>query len=232
MGWREYAETLPNLAPVVFDVTSGRVALIIVDMQYVDAHRDYGLAVKLRDTYPEACDRYFTEIETTVLPNCVQLLEAFRAAGELVVHITYGPELADGRDIPVIRRRPTPRPPGIYSRGTFEHQILPELAPLDGEPVLNKTSRSAFASTGLDQMLRNIGIDTVVVVGVTTSSCIENTARAAADLGYQTVVVEDAVAEFDEESHNATLRQMAIRLGRVWTTQETLGEIKRVGGGG
>ena len=63
------------------------------------------------------------------------------------------------------------------------------------------------------------------MVGVSTSSCVETTARDAADRGWKVVIVEDATAEIDEPSHEATLRQFAVRFGRVWTVEETLSAL-------
>ena len=63
--------------------------------------------------------------------------------------------------------------------------------------------------------LLNLGVDGLLVAGVSTSSCVETTARDAADRGFKVVIVEDATAEIDEPSHDATLRQFAVRWGRV-----------------
>ena len=71
----------------------------------------------------------------------------------------------------------------------------------------------------------NFGLETLVIAGVSTSSCVETTARDAADRGFRVAIVEDATAELDEPSHDATLRQFAVRWGRVWTTDETLNEL-------
>src|SRR5262249_27725239 len=144
-----------------------------------------------------------------------------------VIHLTIGPVLADGSDMVRLRRpdKASGLTPIFYHVGTKEHEILPELTPIEGELVLNKTTRGAFNSTAIERVLRNLGVETIVVCGVSTSSCVETTARDAADRGFQTVIVEDATAELDEPSHEATLRQFAVRFGRVWTTQETLKEL-------
>lgn len=227
MSWREDVELLPNLSPTEFNVALGSVALVIIDMQYVDAHRDYGLGEALKQSHPEVWDRYFGLVEEVVTPNCSTLLELFRNLGELVIHVTYGPELPDGSDLVPIRRRGI-KPPGLHPVGSFVHKILPPLEPREGELVINKTSRSVFNSTAIETVLRNVGVETVIVVGVTTSSCVETTARDAADRGFQTVVVEDAVGELDEDSHNATLRQIAMRFGRVWTTEQVIAELREL----
>ncbi len=230
MGWREEAAELPDLSPGEFELTAGGTALVIVDMQYVDAHREHGLGEAFRETYPDVWDYYFTRVERFVVPNCAQLLDAFRGHGMRVMHLTLGPQLADGSDLHDLRRPKTApgMTPMLHHVGSDTHRILPELAPLDDEVVINKTSRSAFNSTAIDQVLRNLGISGLIIAGVSTSACVETTARDAADRGYRVAIVEDATAEFDEGSHEATLKAWVMRWGRVWTTAETLAELERL----
>jgi nicotinamidase-related amidase len=234
MTWREEAARLPNLSPAEFVLNPETTGLLVIDMQYVDAHRDHGLGKSLKETHPEVWDYYFTRIERTVVPGCRRLVDAFRAAGSRVIFITLGPELPDGSDMVALRRPKVA--PGLeamlYGRGTFEHKILEELAPQPGELVINKTSRGAFNSTAIERQLLNLGLDGLIVAGVSTSSCVETTARDAADRGWKVTIVEDATAEFDEPSHDATLRQFAVRWGRVWTVEETLAELNMSGAGG
>ena len=232
MAWRDEAAVLPNLSPTAFDLTQAGTALVIVDMQYVDAHRDHGLGESLRESYPEVWEYYFGRIERLVIPNCAQLLDVFRGYGMRVIHLTLGPQLADGADLPALRRPETAAglAPLLHHSGTFAHGILPELQPIEGEPVVNKTSRSAFNSTAIDQLLRNLEVTCLIVAGVSTSSCVETTARDAADRGYRVAIIEDASAELDEPSHDATLRQFAVRWGRVWTTAEAMAELRKLNG--
>ncbi|HKP17924.1 MAG TPA: isochorismatase family cysteine hydrolase [Gaiellaceae bacterium] len=223
-GWRERAARLPSLAPQRLELRRETCALLVVDLQYMDAHRDHGLGQALRESHPDLWGYYYGRIEKTVLPTTRRLLDAFRSFGGRVLYLTLGPALADGSDM-VPLRRPEVAPgltAAFHHQGTFEHGILPEVAPAPGELVVNKTSRGAFASTALEHVLRNMGVETLVVAGVSTSSCVESTAREAADRGFGVVIVEDATAEFDEESHEASLCQFAVRWGRVWTCDETL----------
>jgi nicotinamidase-related amidase len=228
MGWREEAALLPNFSPSEFALDAATTGLIVVDMQYVDAHREYGLGVHLKENFPEVWDYYFTRVEESVIPNCRRALGAFREYGMRVIHLTVGPVLADGMDMVRLRRPKVAEGllPMLHHAGTFEHQILPELAPIEGEVVINKTSRGAFNSTAIERVLLNLGLESLIVVGVSTSSCVETTARDAADRGFNVVIVEDGTAEMDEPSHDATLRQFAVRWGRVWTTDETLGHLR------
>jgi nicotinamidase-related amidase len=233
MGWREEVAALPDLSPKDFALRRETTGLLLIDMQYVDAHRDYGLGKSLKASHPAVWDYYFTRVEDVVVPGCRRLLDAFRGGGLRVVHVTLGPELPDGADM-VALRRPAITPgleSMLHGRGTFEHGILEELEPRAGELVLNKTSRGAFNSTAIERVLLNLGLDALIVAGVSTSSCVETTARDAADRGWKVVIVEDATAEIDEPSHEATLRQFAVRFGRVWTVEETLSALGLSAGG-
>jgi nicotinamidase-related amidase len=228
MTWRQEAEALPNFSPANFEVDADTTALLLIDLQYLDAHPNYGLGAHLKRDFPDIWEYYFARLREMVIPNCQALLNMFRAANMRVVHLTIGPVLEDGMDM-VALRRPTTAPglrPMLHYAGTFEHGILAEVAPVAGELVINKTSRSAFNSTSIERVLRNMGVRTLIVAGVTTSSCVDTTARDAADRGFQTVVVEDATAELDRPSHEAALRQFAVRWGRVWTTAETTDALR------
>ena len=104
MSWRDEAALLPNLAPVAFELDADRTALVVVDMQYVDAHRDYGLGASLRATHPELWASYFARVEQLVVPNTARLITAFREADMRVIYLTLGPVLADGGDMLAVRR--------------------------------------------------------------------------------------------------------------------------------
>ncbi|WP_100812297.1 cysteine hydrolase family protein [Microbacterium sp. BR1] len=227
MTWREDVEALPRLAPEQFDLSIDDTALVIIDMQYVDASRDHGWGPSLRQTHPDNWSYYFDRVEGVVVPRIRTLLGAFRNAGARVIHVTLGPVLPDGSDLIPDRKNMSGAIAALTNHvGTAAHRILDAVAPIPGELVINKTSRGAFNSTAIDQMLRNMGCRGVIFVGVTTSSCVETTARDAADRGYRTVIVEDATAEIDQASHDATLRQFAVRWGRVWTVDETLEQLR------
>jgi len=226
LNWRDEVAALPKLAPRDFAVTMRDTVLLVVDMQYSDASRDFGWGPALRSTHPEVCDYYFGRIEDLVVPNVKALIEAFRAQNGRIVYLTLGPMLPDGSDLTPNRKSTSGAIQAVDNHfGSPEHAILDELAPREGELVVNKTSRGAFNSTAIDQTLRNFGCKSLIVVGVSTSSCVETTARDSADRGYNTVIVEDATAELDKASHDASLRQFAVRWGRVWDTDSVFHEL-------
>jgi len=205
-----------------FSLDPARSALLVIDMQRSMASRTGGIGKYLAERYPAVAEYYFGRVEAVVVPNIRRLLDSFRAQGLRIVYITAGPELPDGSDYLPLRRMADERFKDEIGRNTMvvvrghpEHAILPELVPCEGEPVLNKITRSPFASTGLDQLLRNIGVTDLVVVGVNTNVCVETTARDACDRGYRCFVVADACATFDQASHEATLKACAAIFGRV-----------------
>jgi len=156
------------------------------------------------------------------------------AAGRRIVFTRHGPLLADGSDM-VARRRRRDRDslastgtPALWHRGTFEHEVVAALAPAPGELVTDKNTSSAFNSTGIGWLLRNMAVETLVVVGMATDMCVETTARDAADRGFDVIVVEDATATFVERHHRAALSGFARVFGQVWATDDVLAALRRL----
>lgn len=113
-----------------------------------------------------------------------RLLDAFRERGEPVVHLQH---VWDAPEAEFMR----PGTPGV--------EIHPDVAPLDGEPVLTKDAPNGFLRTPLERELRSRDIDRIVVAGMMTSMCVDATVRAAVDLGFEATVVHDACAAPDLE---------------------------------
>jgi biuret amidohydrolase len=133
--------------------------------------------------------------------------------GLLVIHTREGhrPDLADAPPAKLARgpegaRIGDPGPMGrILIRGEPGHDIIAELAPAAGEPVIDKPGKGAFYQTDLDLMLRNRGIDTLFVAGVTTEVCVHTTIREANDRGYRCVALADCCASYFPEFHRIAL---------------------------
>ena len=103
--------------------------------------------------------------------------------------------------------------------------MIAALAPVAGELVLDKNTSSAFNSTGLEWLLRNMDVETLVIAGMATDMCVETTARDAADRGFNVIVVEDATATFFEHHHRAALSGFARVFGQVWETERVLSAL-------
>lgn len=213
-------------APVVIDPLSS--ALLVVDVQRYFARPDYPFAQTFEKLVPGSTTGYFERVQSRVLPNIQRLLDSFRSGGLPVIYCIAGSHFEDGRDLPawlsdfnrlslmLLKRRSIP------AVDDSSWQIDDSVTPLPGEVVLNKTSSGPLASTKLDQILHNSGIDSLVVCGLTTAVCVTQTARELADRGFRVVVAEDASTEMSEEMHEAALLTFSLTFGRVRKTEEVV----------
>lgn len=213
-----------------FEVDWTRTGLMIIDFQNYSSNPTCGVTQMIAEQYPEVAAYYVPRLRVAI-SNTRRLLDAFRRLNREVVFTRHGALLSDGRDM--IRRRQqrdgharqqTGRPT-LWSKGSREHEIVAELAPLDHELVIDKNASSPFNGTGIDQLLRNLGLETLVMTGMATDMCVETTARDAADRGYHVVVAEDATATFFPEHHRAGLSALARVYAQVWSTDRVLSDL-------
>ncbi len=192
--------------PYPFDLDPTRAGLVIIDMQ-----RDF----LEPGGFGAALGNDVSLLRRTIAPTR-RLLERARAAGLTVIHTREGhrPDLADLPPAKKARGRLAagigdPGPMGrILVRGEAGHDIIPELYPRAGEPVVDKPGKGAFYATDLDAMLKNRGVAQLIVCGVTTEVCVNTTVREANDRGYDCIVVEDCVGSYFPEFHEAGLRMI------------------------
>jgi nicotinamidase-related amidase len=183
--------------PFTFDVSD--TALLVIDMQ-----RDFLLPGGFGETLGNDVTRLGDVVRTlqSVLP-------AARAAGMLVVHTREGhlPDLSDCPPAKLRRGQPSRRigDPGpfgrILVRGEYGHDIVDELAPEPGEPVIDKPGKGAFYATDLQGILDGHGVTRLVVTGVTTEVCVHTTVREANDRGYDCLVLSDGVGSYSPSSN-------------------------------
>jgi nicotinamidase-related amidase len=209
-----------------FGLDPRTVALVVVDMQYASGSRDHGLGRGLKARGQEALGAYrFDRIEQTVVPTIQRLLAYFRQRRLKLVYLTVGSELPDYSDL-LPHMRAFAESAG-NTRGNHEHEILDALAPRAGEAVLNKTTMSAFHSTGFERLVRAWGVEQLVFTGISTNSCVEGTARDAADRGFRCLLVEDGCGAASQTLHDATCTNFARLLGRVASSAQVLAELER-----
>ncbi len=208
-----------------FALDPGKAALVVVDMQYASGSRDQGLGRVLTARGQARLGAWrFDRIERTVLPTIQRLLAFFREHRLRIVYLTVGSERPDYSDLPP-HMRPLAETVG-NTRGAREHGILSELAPRPGEAVLNKTTMSAFHSSGFERLLRSWGTEQLVFTGISTNSCVEGTARDAADRGFRCVLVEDGCGAASQELHDASCVNFARLLGRVAPSGTVVAELE------
>jgi nicotinamidase-related amidase len=115
--------------------------------------------------------------------------------------------------------------PSLLLEGTPAVEVIDDLAPRPGEPVVRGQGANGFDRTELDSILRQAGVDTLVLVGIATDVAVESTARAACDLGYRTIVVTDACTADSDEAHSRSLDVHRAWFGETATADEVLGAL-------
>lgn len=207
--------------PVCLDPMS--TAIAVVDMQYTEsAGQGFNLAVSR--IYPGSMDYFNERNEALVVPAIARFLGAARVRGMRVIFITLGADSRDLREFPARMRRrirDVEVRSGIkdlFWRESSWAGLRRELGARPEELVLNKTSFGAFNGSELDSVLRGHGIESLILTGVSTSCCVETTARDAADRGYGCILIDECCADYDQSSHDATLRRFHLSFGRVAAT--------------
>jgi nicotinamidase-related amidase len=201
-----------------------KTVLAIIDMQRYFVNPDYPLAKTLEKLQPGCSSSYFQRVNEGVIPNCQKLQKCFRSADSYIAYTLFGSIRADGKDMPKWARADNAMGQSVIGSPIYPPvddpscQVDDSLKPEPGELILRKNTSGPLNSTKLDQMLRTLGIDTLVVTGVVTDVCVTQTAREFADRDFNVVVVEDACATFDDELHRAALETFANVFGDVCRT--------------
>jgi biuret amidohydrolase len=213
---------LTFVEPIKFEAE--RVAVLVIDMQYSQAAPGRAYCLALDRIQPGSCAYYEERLESKVVPGLAHLIRESRAHGVSIVYLCLGSQYRDLRDMPARQRawiRAVERRsgvPDIFWAQTPEYAIREELAPQPDDTIIHKTTFGAFNSSTIDDTLRAMGKDTLIVTGVSTNACVETTARDAADRGFATAIVDECTADFDPRAQDATLRGFHFNFGRVILT--------------
>jgi nicotinamidase-related amidase len=197
--------------PYAFDFDPASTALVIIDMQ-----RDFVEP----GGFGESLGNDVSILRKAIAPTKL-LLEACRKAGMMIVHTREGhrPDLTDCPPSKMERGHPK-RKIGdggsmgrLLVRGEKGHDIIPELYPVAGEIVIDKPGKGAFYATDLEPILRNRGIKSLIVCGVTTEVCVNTTVREANDRGFNCVVLEDCVGSYFPDFQRSALEMIKAQGG-------------------
>jgi len=209
---------LPVLArPYPFELDPARVALVVIDMQ-----RDFIEPGGFGDALGNDVARL-----TAIVPTVAALIGLFRRQRLPVVHTreAHRPDLSDCPPAKRLRGKPGLRigDEGAMGRiliaGEPGNQILPELAPVDGEIVIDKPGKGMFWATGLHETLSAKGITQLVLAGVTTEVCVQTSMREANDRGYECLLIEDATESYFPEFKAGAIDMIVAQGGIVgWVT--------------
>jgi nicotinamidase-related amidase len=197
--------------PYAYEFDPATTALLVIDMQ-----RDFVEP----GGFGEMLGNDVTPLRRAIGPTR-RVLEAVRERGMMVIHTREGhrPDLSD---LPATKKARGRLACGIGDvgpmgrvliRGEPGHDIVPELAPRPGEPVVDKPGKGSFYATDLELILRERGIRSLIVTGVTTEVCVHTTVREANDRGFECLVLEDCVASYFPEFQDAAIKMIKAQGG-------------------
>ncbi|EKV03395.1 nicotinamidase-like amidase [Leptolyngbya sp. PCC 7375] len=159
------------------------------------------------------------------------LLQSLRQTPVTIIHTREGhrPDLSDCPPHKLARSKKQNAEIGsegamgrLLTRGSKSHDFVDELQPVSGEIVLDKPGKGAFVATDLDLILRQRGIRTLLLTGVTTECCVHTTLRTANDVGYECLLLEDCCASLKPEFHQVSVEMTQMIFGWVTTSRQLL----------
>jgi len=197
-------------------IVPARTALLVVDMQNFCAQRGEGSLAKPGPEYAY----YLERIETTVVPNLQRLIKTFRANGVEVIYTVIESLTKDGRDHSLDHKHSNIHVP----RGSRGGRVIDALAPDDDDIILPKSASGVFNATNIEYVLRNLGVEYLVIAGVYTNQCVESAVRDAADRGFMVTLVEDCCATKTPAWHAAALDTLK-GYGRIRAADQVIAEL-------
>jgi len=210
-----------------FEIARAKTALILIDIQKI-ASPDPFVKAAIKKGLPEkevkAAIADYEKRFWKAVDNSAKILKACRAKGIDVVHVHLeAPTKNPLHTAKVNRKIGLVVPPA-----SEEGESLPQVRPLPDELIVNKTNGGAFSGTNLDFILRNMDIQSLILVGFLTDECVAATAYHASDLGYDVLLVRDATATHRSEAHEALIWSLDDMCLKVYTTDEVLKKLRKI----
>ncbi|MDY7229370.1 cysteine hydrolase family protein [Hyalangium rubrum] len=201
-----------------------RTALLNIDMQNMEVSREIRDRARQPGTPESRKASYYERVERLVIPNQQRLQAAARKAGLEVIFTTIESLTRDGRDRSLDHKISRLHAP----KGSWEGRVIDEVAPVGDEIIIPKTSSGIFNSTNIEYVLRNLGIEYLIVYGVLTDQCVESAIRDAADRGFMVTQIEDCCASYTPEQHEHSIHAMKGHYCRTRSTDEMIAELERL----
>jgi len=201
-------------------------ALLFIDVQNYNA-RSNGGAYKDNGLQPEEAEKkydyFFKHLNDSVIPNMQRLQNACRKKNIEVMYTVIESLTKDGRDRSLDYKISGFNVP----KGSWDAKVLSEIRPMEDEIVVPKTSSSVFISTNIDFILRNLGVNFLIMCGLLTDQCISHAVRDACDHGYLVTLITDACATLSRERHDTAMNHIK-GYCRQRTTDEFLLEMQQL----
>lgn len=199
-----------------------RTALLNIDMQNGEFNAE--LLASARTPGSKHADKraFYERIANVVIPNQIRLQAAARQAGIEIIFTVIESLTQDGRDRSLDHKISGLNVP----KGSWEAKVIDEVGPRGDEIVIPKTASGIFNCTNIEYVLRNLGIEYLVVYGVVTDQCVESAIRDAADRGFLVTQVEDCCAAETDENHRTSIESMRGHYCRTRSTDEVIAEMR------
>lgn len=198
-----------------------RTALLSIDMQNGEYSAELLARARTPGTSESAKRAFYERLASVVIPNQARLQDAARAHGIEVIFTVIESLTQDGRDRSLDHKISCLH----FAKGSWEAKVIDEVGPRGDEIIIPKTSSGIFNSTNVEYVLRNLGIEYLIVYGIVTDQCVESAIRDAADRGFLVTQVEDCCAAGKPEEHAASIESMKGHYCRTRTTDEVIAEM-------
>ena len=199
-----------------------RTALLNIDMQNGEFNADILASARTPGSVHADKRAFYERIADVVIPNQIRLQEAARQAGIEIIFTVIESLTQDGRDRSLDHKISGMNVP----KGSWEAKVIEEVGPRGDEIVIPKTASGIFNCTNIEYVLRNLGIEYLVVYGVVTNQCVESASRDAADRGFLVTQVEACCAAETVEDHEISIESMRGHYCRTRSTDEVIAEMR------
>ena len=206
-----------------FELRRNKSALLVIDIQKGDLVKDSDSEYGIK--YPSIVEYWNKRIADLVLPNTSKLISFFRELGLPVIYTRNGAVTPSGKEMAARLQVKRKFKKGARYRGIDTYEIADQIHPVEGELVIDKLTSGAFNFTMLDHALRNMKVEDVIMTGVLTDMCVLGTARVASEIGYNSMICEDACATLTQRAHVDALMVHARCFGRVETVEDIMTEL-------
>ncbi|MFO1162296.1 MAG: isochorismatase family cysteine hydrolase [Reyranellaceae bacterium] len=212
----------PNGAYRERPIEPRKTALLSIDMQNAEFSQEMLDRSRIAGTEDAAKNALLERMASTVIPNQARLQNAAREAGIEVIFTVIESLTQDGRDRSLDHKISRLH----FPKGSWDARVIDAVKPHGDEIVIPKTASGIFNSTNIEYVLRNLGIEYLVIYGIVTDQCVETAIRDAADRGFLVTQIEDCCAAYTRENHEASVDSMRGHYCRTRSTNEIILEFR------
>ncbi|PSH62250.1 cysteine hydrolase [Phyllobacterium sophorae] len=201
-----------------------KTALLSIDMQNAEWSDDLLARSRVVGSAESKKNAFLERLDSIVMPNQKRLQDAARAIGIEVIFTTIEAYTQNGRDISLDHKIS-----GLFfPKGSWDAKVIDAVGPVGDEIVIPKTASGIFNSTNIEYVLRNLGIEYLVIYGVSTDQCVETAVRDAADKGFLVTQIEDCCAAEEEHRHIRSIEAMDGHYCRMLSTDAMVEEFAQI----